>query len=448
MPLRLLPIFLILGCTQLGLWLAVRTVFFPRPEQWLGRRLSGGFTLFAALCLPAYGWVVRNGVELGPGVRFLVAYPLLSWNVMAMPLLVSAGVGISIARRWRKGGAALGSATAEATATDSVAVSVSVSAPVSESVSAPAPAPAPAPLSASAAASLSEGLAPEPAAARFLSGGPPLLETRRLFLARASGVLFGGAALAAFAGVNEAESAPEVTRHQVVLPGLHPDLEGLSILQLSDIHAGALVTEERMAAWAVQAAALAADLVVFTGDLLDGSGRAAGPYARAFAGLHGKLGTYSILGNHDYYAGKRFAVRGIGDAGQVLLLNSGARVTRGKGSLWICGVDDPIGDVDPDRALRGAAPGEPKVMLAHRPSLFHFCAESGADLVLSGHTHGGQFALSPTLTPARMITRYTMGEFAFGKSRLYVHRGMGTVGAVPLRLGSRPELALLILRGS
>ena len=429
MPLRLLPIFFILGCTQFGLYLVVRTVFFPRPEQRLGRRLSGGFILFAVLCLPVYGAVVRNGIQLGPGVRFLVAYPLLSWNVMAMPMLVLAGVGISIARRWRRGAAGPAAVPVTASAMASGSESVSASEPVSVSVSEP--------VSAS-----------RPGHARFFSAGPPLLEPRRVFLARASGVLFGGAALASFAGVNEAESVPEVTRHEVRLRGLHPDLEGLTILQLSDLHAGALVTEERMAAWAVQAAALDADLVVFTGDLLDGSGRAAAPYARAFAGLHGRLGTFSILGNHDYYAGKRFAVRAVGDAGQVLLLNSGARVVRGRGSLWICGVDDPIGDVDPDRALRGAAPGEPKVMLAHRPSLFRLCAGSGADLVLSGHTHGGQFALSPTLTPARMITRYTMGQFQLGGTQLYVHRGMGTVGAVPLRLGSRPELALLILRGS
>jgi hypothetical protein len=276
----------------------------------------------------------------------------------------------------------------------------------------------------------------------------PLLEGRRVLLARAATGLLGGAAILGIKGIEEAESLPEITRHEIVLPGLHPDLEGLTVLQLSDIHSGALITEERMAGWASQAAALGADVVVFTGDLLDGSGRAAAPYSRAFSGLHGKLGTFAILGNHDYFAGRRFAVRAVGDAGQMLLVNSGTRLGRGKGAIWIGGTDDPLGDVDAAKALRGADPAEPKILLAHRPGLFAGCAAAGADLVLSGHTHGGQIALSPSLSPARLITRYTMGQFREGRAQLYVHRGMGTVGAVPLRLGSRPELALLTLRSS
>ncbi len=206
-----------------------------------------------------------------------------------------------------------------------------------------------------------------------------------------------------------------------------------------------------MRAFAAAGAAIPADLIVFTGDLLDGSGRAAAPYARAFERLHGRLGTFAILGNHDYYAGERFAIRAVRDAGQTLLRNSGVRIARGQGSLWLGGVDDPMvkdagGSVDPHRALRGASPEETKVLLAHRPGLFDLCAAAGAQLVLSGHTHGGQLAFSPTLTPARLLGRYTMGYYREGPAQLYVHRGMGVVGAAPVRLGVPPELALLTLR--
>jgi uncharacterized protein len=267
-------------------------------------------------------------------------------------------------------------------------------------------------------------------------------------LVRAAAGVLGGAALLAVKGAEEAEEPPLVTRLDFALPGLHPDLDGLTVLQLSDIHSGSLITEERMTAWAEQAAALGADLVVITGDLLDGSGRAAAPYSRAFGRLRGKLGTFSILGNHDYFAGKRFAARAVGDAGHTLLVNSGQRLVRGGGSLWLGGTDDPLGAVDVARALRGAAPEEPKLVLAHRPGLFSACAAAGADLVLSGHTHGGQLAFSSVLTPARLLGRYTMGRYREGRAQLYVHRGMGTVGALPLRLGSPPELALLTLRRS
>jgi predicted MPP superfamily phosphohydrolase len=85
-------------------------------------------------------------------------------------------------------------------------------------------------------------------------------------------------------------------------------------------------------------------------------------------------------------------------------------------------------------------------MLAHRPSLFELCANAGAQLVLSGHTHGGQIALSPEWSLARLLGPYTMGLYERGGAHLYVHRGMGTVGPVPVRLGSPPEIALLTLR--
>src|SRR5262249_23756681 len=139
------------------------------------------------------------------------------------------------------------------------------------------------------------------------------------------------------------------------------------------------------------------------------------------------------------------------DAGQVLLRNSGVRIARAAGSLWLGGVDDPLirdagGEVDPKRALAGAAPEEPRVLLAHRPGLFELCASAGAPLVLSGPTHGGQLAMSHRLTPARLLGPHTFGHYRAGPAQLYVHRGMGVVGAAPIRLGVPPELALLTLR--
>ena len=87
-------------------------------------------------------------------------------------------------------------------------------------------------------------------------------------------------------------------------------------------------------------------------------------------------------------------------------------------------------------------------MLCHRPNLFPLCAGAGAQLVLSGHTHGGQIALGPVFTPARLLGKYTMGYFREHGSQLFVHRGLGVVSGAPLRLGSAPELALLTLRRS
>jgi predicted MPP superfamily phosphohydrolase len=209
------------------------------------------------------------------------------------------------------------------------------------------------------------------------------------------------------------------------------------------------MSEERMRRIARAAMELQPDLAVLTGDLLDVSPLAAKPFSRAFGELRGKLGTFAILGNHDYFAGFPAVERAVLDAGATLLRNSGARIEKGRGSLFIGGVDDPSWasqGVDAPRAFRAAAPEEPRIMLAHRPSLFEECAAQGAQLVLSGHTHGGQFALSPQWSLARVLGPYTMGLYQRGDARLYVHRGMGTVGPVPVRLGSPPEIALITLR--
>jgi predicted MPP superfamily phosphohydrolase len=412
--LRFVPALALFILIQLGLYRVLSSIFFFRPEQRRARRFLAALLIVETLVLPIEIAAMKNGLQLPALVRRALIEPVLAWVVMSIPLLLGLSFLRGLVRRWPL---------------------------VSKHVDTPAvidPDPLP-----SAPSAVQR--------AWFAPSQVILPEPRRIFLARSAQVLIGSAALLAARGVAEAEQLPEVTRKEIFLTGLHPDLDGLTVLQLSDIHSGALITEERMRSFAQAAAALNADVIVFTGDLLDGSGRAAAPYTRAFENLHGKLGTFSILGNHDYYAGERFAIRALRDAGQTLLRNSGARISRGQGTIFFGGVDDPAirdagGSVDPFKALKDADPNEARVVLAHRPSLFEVCVSAGAQLVLSGHTHGGQIAISPRFSPARLLGPHTMGAYREGTAQLYVHRGMGVVGAAPLRLGSPPELALLTLR--
>jgi predicted MPP superfamily phosphohydrolase len=375
---------LVLLSVQVGLWSALCALFLPRPEQAPQRRKLGAALAALALFFLSFLIGSRSCLQLPGALREFFVEPLLAAEALSIPLMILLGVSLSVARRLP-----------------------------------PAPKPG------------------------------ELAEPRRIFLRRAATGLIGATGAAAVLGIEQAELAPQLSRHEVPIRGLHPDLDGVTILQLSDIHAGALMSEERMLRIARAAAALQPDVVVHTGDLLDVSPRAAAPFSRAFGELRGKLGTFGIFGNHDYFAGPRAAEAAVRDAGAILLRNSGARIERGRGSLFIGGVDDPsrgaLG-VDPARALRAAAPEEPRIMLAHRPSLFELCANAGAQLVLSGHTHGGQIALSPEWSLARLLGPYTMGLYERGGAHLYVHRGMGTVGPVPVRLGSPPEIALLTLR--
>ena len=400
--------------TQVGLYLVLRELFAPRPDQARRRRNLIAAQLGIGLWLPVFLILGKAGFLLPAALRWF-AQPVLAYHMLCLPAVLLLGVTVSVARRLHK-------RRLRAPAVDARSIASIDSKPIQ---SEPGP----------------------------ILNEEPLSEARRVFLSRAAIGLFGIAGVATAEGIHEAEAPPEVSRHDVFLKGLHPDLEGVTILQLSDVHAGMLMTEARMAAIAKSAALLQPDLVVFTGDLLDMSLHAGPPFSRAFSALHGKLGTFGILGNHDYYAGAGAAIRAVQDAGGVLLRNSGRRIERGKGTLWIGGVDDVMaveasGSVDPIKALRGAAPEEHRVMLAHRPQLFDKCAAAGSSLVLSGHTHGGQLALSPAWSAARVLGPYTMGFYKLGDSQLFVHRGLGVVAAAPLRLGSRPELALLTLRRS
>jgi len=438
--LRLLPALFLIFLIQLGLHRLLGSIFFARPGQAPARRRLGWALGATTLVLPLQIASIRAGWQAPAAVRWALLEPALAWLMFGLPLLALLLLLRSLVRRWPSSGVSGALPTHESSAR--------FAAPLS---------PGMAGARASAGVDEDNQRLPQASSPDAPESGTPvdrsaeLPARRRVFLARSAQLLLGGAGLLAARGIAEAEEPPEVSRTDIFIPGLHPDLDGLTILQLSDIHAGALITEERMQAFAAAAARLPADLIAFTGDLLDGSGRAAAPYARAFEQLRGRLGTFAILGNHDYYAGERFAIRAVRDAGQTLLRNSGVRISRGQGSLWLGGVDDPMvkdagGSVDPRRALLGASPGEAKVLLAHRPGLFDLCAAAGAQLVLSGHTHGGQLAFSPTLTPARLLGRHTMGYYKEGAAQLYVHRGMGVVGAAPVRLGVPPELALLTLR--
>jgi predicted MPP superfamily phosphohydrolase len=134
-----------------------------------------------------------------------------------------------------------------------------------------------------------------------------------------------------------------------------------------------------------------------------------------------------------------------------VLRNRGLELRRDGAAIYLAGVDDTWSHRhDLPRALAARPPGMPAVLLAHDPVLFPEAASQGVDLVLSGHTHGGQVAvplLARKLNLARLITRFTSGLYKSGNSTLYVNRGLGTTGP-PVRLAVAPEIAVLTLRRS
>ena len=278
--------------------------------------------------------------------------------------------------------------------------------------------------------------------------------SRRQFLARAT-YAYGavGVGISAY-GIWSAERLPQITRRTLVFPDLPAGLDGLRVAHLSDVHAGANMSESKMREIVKQTNALGAELIVQTGDMIDISQSFIPDYVRAFRDLSAPLGVVTVLGNHDRYTGEDAVIRGVKEAGQVFVKNGVHVIERKGAALALIGIndprnwraDDPQHD-DLEQALQVTPAKDAfRILLAHRPGAFDGAAPRGIPLTLAGHIHGGQFYL-PVVgwSPGRLITKYVMGHFMQGASQLYVSRGIGVVG-VPLRVFVPPEIALFELR--
>jgi predicted MPP superfamily phosphohydrolase len=252
-------------------------------------------------------------------------------------------------------------------------------------------------------------------------------------------------ALALSAGVLAVSGRPRLVRRTVKIVDLPPELDGYRIGHISDVHCGRDTSPARVATWVRRLNALDLDLIAVTGDLITSGAEYVDPVADALGGLRARDGVYACMGNHDYFTdGDRVALA-LERNGLTVLRNRGVTV---RGGLHIAGVDDTWTSRDDiEAALETRPPAAPVVLLAHDPNLFPAAMAHDVDLMLSGHTHGGQLAVPGVrrLSLARFITEFTAGLYRRGRSSLYVNRGAGTTGP-PVRLGAPAELAVLTLR--
>ena len=271
--------------------------------------------------------------------------------------------------------------------------------------------------------------------------------TRRSFI---SSVSLGAAGSTGFAGygIAGALDLPGLQHTTLELPQLPTEWDGLTIAQISDVHAGPYMPAERMARIAGMVENLEPDLVVFTGDQMDRRPSDADRFVQGFAGITAPLGVFGILGNHDHYFDPRLSERALVEAGITPLVNRGRVLRRGSSELALIGLEDANAGSGraPDFSLLGRYPNAFRLCLSHQPRTWHDTVAAGAHLTLAGHTHGGQIALNQrNLNVARFQSRYIAGPYRRADATLYVSRGIG-VGAVPLRLGAPPEIDILVLR--
>jgi predicted MPP superfamily phosphohydrolase len=237
-----------------------------------------------------------------------------------------------------------------------------------------------------------------------------------------------------------------IERQQIFLRRLPKTLDGLRIVHLSDFHYGPLTNSEHLKR-AVQAANdLRPDLIALTGDYISHDRSYAAPCAELVGHLRACQGVYAVLGNHDHWTDAALICDLFRAEGIRMLVNEGMHVDLRDATFWLAGVDDKmVGLEDLPLALAGSVADELKIVLAHNPIILRRAARAGVDLVLSGHTHGGQVTLrsekSRSGGPRRRLLR---GLGRRGNTQIYVSRGLGTV-VLPVRYGSPPEVSLLEL---
>jgi uncharacterized protein len=279
---------------------------------------------------------------------------------------------------------------------------------------------------------------------------PPVDEERRRFLTQAmttGSALVAGGWMAGYGGWR-AFAPPVVTELAVRIPKLPKALEGLSIVQLTDIHVGHFIQRKFMDELVRRANALEPDLIAITGDLVDGDVPTLGGAVAALGNLRARFGRFFVTGNHDYSSGDEAWAAYLETLDIQVLRNRHVSIGDAGGSLDLVGVDDWSGrrrgkqGYDLDRALAGRNPDRAAVLLAHQPANFRVAAEKGVDLQLSGHTHGGQFL--PATLFIGLAWEHSAGLYRHGDSHIYVSRGCGFWGP-PLRVGSPPELVKLVL---
>jgi predicted MPP superfamily phosphohydrolase len=250
-------------------------------------------------------------------------------------------------------------------------------------------------------------------------------------------------------GAVAARSRKVVERVVVPIKGLPPSLDGFTIVQMSDVHAGFFMKESRMREYVEIANGLEPDLIALTGDFVATNRSEAAPFMRAMVGLRAKRGIYGCLGNHDMFTESEAEFeREFRAAGFKLLRSANDVIDVNGAPLNIIGVDFLSWRDSLDNALRGIRLDGTTVLLLHAPYTFPQAAARGIHLTLSGHTHGGQIALTLgdlILTPARLSTVFLAGLFKIGESHLYVNRGLGTTGP-PIRIGAPPEITHLTLK--
>lgn len=252
-------------------------------------------------------------------------------------------------------------------------------------------------------------------------------------------------------GVTQSLRVPDVHRLELTVRDLPPALDGFRLVHLTDLHISRLLAAPWTRDVVARTNALNADLILVTGDVIDGTPDARREDVRPLADLRARHGVIASLGNHEYYFDGAAWTAELSALGMQVLLNRHAAIQVNGHTLVVGGITDPAallyGMEGPnlEQALDGVAADAPIVLMSHRPIRSTQNAEAGVDLQLSGHTHGGM------VVGLDLVVRLANGGFLSGPYDvdgmwLYISKGTGLWNGFPLRLGVPAEITEIVLR--
>jgi hypothetical protein len=279
-----------------------------------------------------------------------------------------------------------------------------------------------------------------------VAGALPRDPERRQLLARAIAAAVGAVSGAiGVSGLANVASGFAVQRVRVPLAKLPRSASGYSIVQITDVHIGPTLGLAFLERVVFETNALSPDLVVITGDLVDGTVERLRELVEPLRGLRARDGVFFVTGNHEYYSGADEWIAHLGTMGVRVLRNERVAMS----AFDLAGVDDSSAHrmlrghgQDVPRAMEGRDPSRAVVLLAHQPKAMKDAARLDVDLQISGHTHGGQ--LIPFNWISRLDQPFVAGLHRVGETWIYVSSGTGYWGP-PVRVGSHAEITRIEL---
>jgi len=251
-------------------------------------------------------------------------------------------------------------------------------------------------------------------------------------------------------GFYSARKGPFIIKHDIYIKNLPEAYENFSIAQISDLHVGPTIKRPYVEDVLEKISHLNPDFIAVTGDLVDGSVKYLKSDLQPLKDMIAPYGTFFVTGNHEYYSGVDQWLDETDRLGMKNLINTNEIISKSGDEIAIAGITDLNAHQinlshrsDPELALASLPKDIIKIVLAHQPNSIHAVHKVGADLQLSGHTHGGQFW--PFTYPVKLASTYIAGYYDHFGTQIYVNRGTGYWGP-PLRIGVPAEITLIRLK--